>query len=852
MRAFRLKSDQYLHFNKPDMHKPDMHKPDTQRTDSYKTDWNKPASSGAASYRIAVVCIALLTAGLLTACGKSKALDYSKESNWIAVASASECKKKDADVFFVHCTPVEGDYGAGNQDMSDEDYKSYCRAVTYMEQEIFDENAAFYAPYYESAYMGVYKLPLEEREPYLEKAYDDISAAFDYYLKNYNHGRPIILAGFSQGGDMVTRLLKDKFDDPNLSGKLVAAYVMGWGVGDEDLKEAPHLQMATGRYDTGVVVNIASKSEELEKSSIIDTKMHGINPLNWKTDGTVASADENLGACFMNFDFERPGIREEIPKFCGAYLDGSTGMVNVTGIDPKDYSPGISFFAEGEYHIYDYQFFYRNLQTNVKERLAEYIKTRALKNQNLGSASYYNLGHLSGLPDGKNNPGHLSDLPDGKIENLRLAPDTTESMLKADYWTSKCKDPDRILLTEKEIADWNKKTHVPQANLSFADFVGEGRKTTLSEAEQRVFLTELCTGPDHKYLNGKPLSEEYWDSLTAIRGDQEVDGEVTVKYGVSTERTSLRTVPTRDVTSSSETFTFYDEFQNSSCLLNEPLIILLTSTDGNWYYVQTDYCRGWIAASAVGTTDNYDAWYRNTNPEKFIVITENTAQLDVDPVKPELSRHDLSMGTRLELVSPENFPKSQEGREAYDNYVVKMPIRRSNGSLSYQNVYLPANISVSVGFLPYTQRNLLTLAFDCIGERYGWGGMYNARDCSQFVMELYRCFGIHTPRNTVGLIGMDTLSLRIADMPDSYKENLLDLSPAGSILLFPGHAMLYVGSENGIYYVISDTGSIVMKDDETKTGVKPQSIILNGLDNYRASGRTWMDSLTVIKILCPY
>ena len=59
-------------------------------------------------------------------------------------------------------------------------------------------------------------------------AYDDIAEAFRYYLENENKGRPIVLAGFSQGADMCYRLLADYFGTEDMQEKLVAVYALGW------------------------------------------------------------------------------------------------------------------------------------------------------------------------------------------------------------------------------------------------------------------------------------------------------------------------------------------------------------------------------------------------------------------------------------------------------------------------------------------------------------------------------------------------------------------------------------------------------------------------------------------------
>jgi hypothetical protein len=38
-----------------------------------------------------------------------------------------------------------------------------------------------------------------------------------------------------------------------------------------------------------------------------------------------------------------------------------------------DYPPVLDIFSDGVYHLYDYQFFYRNLQENVTQRIANYL-----------------------------------------------------------------------------------------------------------------------------------------------------------------------------------------------------------------------------------------------------------------------------------------------------------------------------------------------------------------------------------------------------------------------------------------------------------------------------------------------
>ena len=121
-----------------------------------------------------------------------------------------------------------------------------------------------------------------------------------------------------------------------------------------------------------MIVSFNSEAESVGDSLMIPagTKTLAINPLNWKTDGTAADKSLNLGACFTNYSGE---ITSEIPELTGAYIDPERGALKVTDVTPEEYPAGLSIFEDGVYHLYDYQFFYRNLQENVKTRIDAFL-----------------------------------------------------------------------------------------------------------------------------------------------------------------------------------------------------------------------------------------------------------------------------------------------------------------------------------------------------------------------------------------------------------------------------------------------------------------------------------------------
>ncbi len=316
--------------------------------------------------------VALLIATLcLSGCTKQEENIYSQAENWAYLET--DASDKEADVFFICPTVYGGDSENTNMALDDEETKANFLGATNMEKGIYDTDCRFFAPYYRQVGLSVYEMAIEDREQYLELAYEDVKQAFEYYMEHYNNGRPIVLAGFSQGADMCIRLLKDCFSDDDVKDLLVACYAIGWSISEEELQENEHLKFAQGEEDVGVIVSFNSEAIDVSDSLLIPegTKTLAINPLNWKTDGTLADKTLNKGACFTDYD---GNITSEIPQLTGAYIDAKRGALKVTDVTSEEYPPVLSIFDSGVYHLYDYQFFYRNLQENVSTRIENYLE----------------------------------------------------------------------------------------------------------------------------------------------------------------------------------------------------------------------------------------------------------------------------------------------------------------------------------------------------------------------------------------------------------------------------------------------------------------------------------------------
>ena len=316
------------------------------------------------SCTVALLLSALIFGSSVPALAKT---DYKKAENWAFKPTQAT---KPVDVFFLAPAVYRGKKGSYNMSLKDKETKQKFVGAINMEKGIYDQVGDIYAPYYSSVALAAYELPTDKRQKYTEKAYKDVKLAFDQYLTEENKGRPLIIAGFSQGSEMALRLLKDM--KPADAKRVIATYAIGWPLTKADLQNT-NVKAAKGAKDTGVVISFNSEDPKVFKSAIVPsgTSTIGINPLNWRTDSQTADKWHNKGAVFADYT---GNIKKEVPYLTGAYLSSKRGTLKVTNINPVAYPAKLPFLANGVYHIYDYQFFYRNLQANVADRVRAFME----------------------------------------------------------------------------------------------------------------------------------------------------------------------------------------------------------------------------------------------------------------------------------------------------------------------------------------------------------------------------------------------------------------------------------------------------------------------------------------------
>jgi hypothetical protein len=300
--------------------------------------------------------------------------DYAKLDNWAAHPDKADpadrtpspdLKDEQAtaavDVIFLHPTTYTGarrsdrDWNASLDDAG-LNTKTDNGSILF-QASIFNGAGRVYAPRYRQAHLHTFfaKDDKKSAQQALDLAYEDIKAAFAYYLKNWNHGRPFIIAGHSQGGRHAMFLVRDLIENTPLEKQLVAVYIIGWPVQSDFFKTLKPCQSA-GETDCFCTWRTWERNSGLDlfrqPSGVVCT-----NPLTWTTkEQDHAPASANKGAVLRPFNTVYPQITDA--EIHNGYL-----------LSTKPHFRGSFLFPKKNFHIGDMNLFYVNIRENAQLRV---------------------------------------------------------------------------------------------------------------------------------------------------------------------------------------------------------------------------------------------------------------------------------------------------------------------------------------------------------------------------------------------------------------------------------------------------------------------------------------------------
>lgn len=378
------------------------------------------------------------------------------------------------------------------------------------------------------------------------------------------------------------------------------------------------------------------------------------------------------------------------------------------------------------------------------------------------------------------------------------------------FWLSKIKEPEKILLSSAEINTLNRQ--IIEKDTYRVDVLSINRG--FKKEEIKAYLDEEPLPPHgERYdVNGNLLTmENFYSKIIENVDAMDIADQDEVRFAVVYRRANVRTFPVDSYVSRHPGGA--DDFQMSAIDTGEPVVILHTTKDGNWYFIQAAYYRGWIQKEYVAMVKKREEMDGFINHKPFLIVTANVVSI---------SGQDFHMGSRIPIL-----------RSKEDGFIIAIPGRGKDGRFVKKISFLRHSKTVNKGYLPLTRENILKQAFLFLNTPYSWGGKGKGIDCSQFIFEIYRSFGIIMPRNSSQQV---KIGRTITDFSEDNRiekriEALKDVMGGTTILYFPGHIMLYLGRYSGGDYVIHAVYGIRQKTSTGENLIKINKVVVSKLYN---------------------
>ena len=272
-----------------------------------------------------------------------------------------------ADVFYIYPTVfTDKKNKRWNISIDDNEQRKKAKRVTRLQSSAWAESGRMFVPYYTQANLRSYSNLENGGRQALLKAYSDVKKAFTHYLENFNNGRPIIIAGHSQGSTHGMLLLKDFFDEKKLQEQLVCAYLPGIGLNEDEFESIPLL---TNEIQTGGFVswNTFKRRYKTKKFKNWYEGKATINPVTWDQ---KKYADRKLHKGFLFWDDKM------YTQSFHTHLENGAIWISLPHVPFRSLA-----WTLDDYHIGDVNLFWKDIQTNAKNRVLSFRQKEIAKSQ---------------------------------------------------------------------------------------------------------------------------------------------------------------------------------------------------------------------------------------------------------------------------------------------------------------------------------------------------------------------------------------------------------------------------------------------------------------------------------------
>ncbi len=203
------------------------------------------------------------------------------------------------------------------------------------------------------------------------------------------------------------------------------------------------------------------------------------------------------------------------------------------------------------------------------------------------------------------------------------------------------------------------------------------------------------------------------------------------------------------------------------------------SRDRAWVYVETAFTSGWARQEDVALAD--EPFRKEYRTRVMAAVREDETPL-VGAGKYLGQAH-------IGAIFPLHSHMGQD-------LVVRVPLRDADGRARTGLAQLGPQQAAPMP-LPLTSRTLAGLADAMAGQLYGWGGLYENRDCSSTLRDLFLPFGVWLPRNSSQQARQGERQISLEGLNAEQKLSTIRSQgkPFLSLISMPGHIGLYLGTD---------------------------------------------------------
>lgn len=376
-----------------------------------------------------------------------------------------------------------------------------------------------------------------------------------------------------------------------------------------------------------------------------------------------------------------------------------------------------------------------------------------------------------------------------------------EQHLSADYWLKSVADAKTVLLTPAQITQRNLDTYAVQQEMTAVTDI----PLSHSKAELLAILDKVSAVPTSPrfFADGTPLQAADWQRLRQQLNQAAIKPSNPTRFALVTERALMLALPTQQRIFNEGMSLDLNRLQETAVFVGEPVAVLHHSADNQWLLVQNYHYTGWVQAAALALAERKQVLAYAAR-EPFLVVTGAQVRTNYVPEQAAISELLLDMGVRLPLISAAEAGHNIHGQNPHASYITELPVRNAAGKLELRLALIARNQDIQPGYLPYTTEHVIQQAFKYLGQRYGWGYDYNSVDCTGFLVNIFRTFGLDMPRNS-GEQGHGAFGQNIRFTEQSTEQEKLAAikqAKVGDFIYRPGHVMLYLGEHAGEPFVI--------------------------------------------------